>query len=60
MSKKNRQKEKLSVIAESTEEKLNNLPEKEREKAGEIKNAITLIKAKKISIDDYLQYMDII
>jgi hypothetical protein len=36
------------------------LPEKEREKAGEIKNAITLIKGKKVTIDDYLQYMDII
>jgi len=36
------------------------LPEKEREKAGEIKSAISLIKGKKITIDEYLQYIDII
>lgn len=60
MSKKERKKEKLEVIEASGEENLSKLSDKEREKASEIKNAMSLLKAKKISIDDYLQYLDII
>lgn len=39
---------------------MSKLSEKEREKAGEIKDAMNMLKVKKISIDDYLEYLDII
>lgn len=60
LSKNERKKEKLDALLASGEDNLSKLSEKEREKAGEIKDAINMLKAKKIAIDDYLQYLDII
>jgi hypothetical protein len=42
------------------EQDLDRLPNNEREKAGQIKTAMSLLEAKKINIREYLKYLDII
>jgi hypothetical protein len=47
-------------LSSTSSDDLNKLSEGEREKAGEIKTAMSLLQAKKVNIGEYLEYLDII
>ena len=48
------------MLNKSTEEDLSKLSEADREKAGEMKNAMVLLDTKKVDVGTYLEYLDII
>lgn len=48
------------MLSNTSSEELEKLPEEQRGKAEEIKDAMSILTAKKISIEDYLDYLDII
>jgi hypothetical protein len=50
----------LEILSNSNPESLSKIPEKDRAKAGEMKNAMKILNAKKIEIGEYLEYLDII
>lgn len=48
------------MLSNTSSADLSKLPEEERTKAGEMKDAMNLLKAKKVNIGEYLDYLDII
>ena len=55
-----RKKEKLELLSKADEENLSKMPENDRSKAGEMKQAMNLLSAKRVEIGEYLEYLDII
>lgn len=60
LTKNEIKKEKLEILSSDPDGSLALIPEGDRAKAGEMKNAMSILNAKKVEIGEYLEYLDII